>query len=56
MPRLFESQSLDLGHPFIRHLIDTGYDDLVFLNPMEKEEPTDAGDPPERDSEMESAE
>lgn len=56
MPRLFESQSLDLGHPFIQHLIDIGYDDLVFLNPKEKEEPTDAGDSPERDSEMESAE
>lgn len=38
MPRLFESQTLDLGHPFIRHLIDTGYDDLEFLKATNKEE------------------
>ncbi|MGG4220625.1 hypothetical protein ABEW32_20685 [Paenibacillus jamilae] len=56
MPRLFESQTLDLGHPFIRNLIDTGYDDLAFLNTRVKEEPTDAVESSERDSEMESAE
>ncbi|MNW44996.1 hypothetical protein D3C74_222470 [compost metagenome] len=56
MPRLFESQTLDLGHPFIRNLIDTGYDDLAFLNSKVKEEPTDADESPEGDSEVESAE
>ncbi|MNO15975.1 hypothetical protein D3C76_56470 [compost metagenome] len=56
MPRLFESHAVDLEHPYIQHLIDTGYDDLSFLNPMDKEEPTDADGSPEGDSETETAE
>ncbi|MNW69359.1 hypothetical protein D3C74_483450 [compost metagenome] len=56
MPRLFESQTLDLGHPFIRHLIDTGYDDLTFINSKVMEEPTDANNSSKRDSERGSVE
>ncbi|MNW45985.1 hypothetical protein D3C74_232610 [compost metagenome] len=56
MPRLFESQIVDLGHPFIRHLIDTGYDDLSILNSKVKEERNDAIESPEGDSEMETTE
>lgn len=55
MPRLFESHTVDLRHPFIRHLIDTGYDDLSFLNPNDKKEPTNAVESPERNSETASA-
>lgn len=56
MPRLFESHTIDLGHPYIRHLIDTGYDDLPFIHPLDKEEPTDAIESPEGNSETASAE
>lgn len=42
MPRLFESHTVELGHPYIQNLLDTGYDDLSFYVPMNKEEPTDA--------------
>lgn len=50
MPRLFECHTIDLRHPFIRHLIDTGYDDLSFLHPIDKKESIDAIESPERDS------
>lgn len=56
MPRLFDSQTVDLGHPYIQNLIDTGYDDLSFLNPIDKEEPSDAVESPEGDSETKSTE
>ncbi|MDT9723609.1 TRAG family protein [Xylanibacillus composti] len=36
-PRTFDHYSLDLRHPFIRHLIHTGYDDLQFLKSSEQE-------------------
>ncbi|WP_205622128.1 hypothetical protein [Paenibacillus massiliensis] len=56
MPLLFESHTVDLRHPFIRHLIDTGYDDLSFLHPIDKKESTDAVEPPERNSKTASTE
>lgn len=56
MPYLFDSHPLDLRHPFIQHLVETGYDDLAFLNPAGKEVQTDADDSPEGDSEREQNE
>ncbi|MFS0723683.1 hypothetical protein [Paenibacillus sp. 1P07SE] len=38
----FDHCTLELRHPFIRHLLDTGYDDLQFLKSSEQEERTDA--------------
>lgn len=32
----FDSQLLNLSHPLLRHLIQTGYDDLEFLNQKDK--------------------
>lgn len=56
MPLLFESHTVDLQHPFIRHLIDTGYDDLSFLHPIEEKESVDEVESPERNSETASTE
>lgn len=56
MPRLFESHAVDLGHPYILHLIDTGFDDLLFLNPIDKDEFIDAIKTPEGDSQAASTE
>ncbi|WP_141499716.1 TRAG family protein [Paenibacillus luteus] len=50
MPHLFESQTVDLGHPFIRHLMDTGYDDLTFMNSKDKEDALHEVHSPEGDS------
>ncbi|MDF2923897.1 MAG: hypothetical protein K0R57_2811 [Paenibacillaceae bacterium] len=49
MPCVFDSQVLDLSHPFIQQLVQTGYDDLEFLKSAAKEEesPDDAAPPEE---------
>ncbi|QWU13179.1 type IV secretion system protein VirD4 [Paenibacillus sophorae] len=38
MPRVFDSQVLNLSHPFLQQLLQTGYDDLEFLISVEQEE------------------
>lgn len=32
----FDHCTLDLRHPLIQHLLDTGYDDLQFMNPSQQ--------------------
>ncbi|TYA14760.1 TRAG family protein [Paenibacillus faecis] len=41
-PRAFDHCTLELRHPSIRHLLNTGYDDLQFLKSSEREERSDA--------------
>jgi len=40
-PDAFEHYTLDLQHPLILHLLETGYDDLSFLKSTEQEESGD---------------
>lgn len=40
-PRAFDHCTLELRHPLIRRLLDTGYDDLQFLKSSEQEERSD---------------
>ncbi|WP_084159403.1 hypothetical protein [Paenibacillus ehimensis] len=42
MPRVFDNQVLDLSHPFLQQLLQTGYDDLEFITSKEQEECLDA--------------
>ncbi|WP_179945165.1 TRAG family protein [Paenibacillus durus] len=51
MPRVFDSQVLDLSHPFFQRLIQTGYDDLDFLQSTKKEEWSDEAAAPDKYSE-----
>ncbi|WP_181593101.1 TRAG family protein [Paenibacillus sp. YN15] len=53
MPRVFDSQILDLSHPFIQQLMQTGYDDLEFLQAVAKEESPSDPAPPEEYPEKE---
>ena len=48
-PRAFDHYSLDLRHPLIRHLIDSGYDDLNFLKPSKQEDMHDEAASSEND-------
>lgn len=50
-PRSFDHYTLDLRHPLIRHLMDTGYDDLQFLKTIEQEHAHDELDSSQKHSE-----
>ncbi|MGK9250235.1 hypothetical protein [Paenibacillus humicus] len=53
MPRCFDAYLLDLHHPSIQYLIDTGYDDLEFVKPTAKKEGVLQDDTPQECTENE---
>lgn len=46
LPHTFDSQLLDLTHPFLQQLLLTGYEDLAFLKQTDKEKAPDETTPP----------